>query len=93
MTRSRHGTGFEPFADDAAVRTLGALTFENGSARIALHGTCEITRDKAGLALARELRRTAEAIVAALEAQDLPEQIAEPGEPDERTEPVRNPFA
>lgn len=93
MTRSRHGTGFEPFADDAAVRTLGALTFENGSARIALHGTCDITRDRAGLALARELRRTAEAIVAALEAQDLPERIADPEEPGEPTEPVRNPFA
>ncbi|AWN39210.1 hypothetical protein DK427_24105 [Methylobacterium radiodurans] len=75
------------------MRTLGALTFENGTGRIALHGTCNITRDRAGLALSRELRRTAEAIVAALEAQDLPERINEADEPGERAEPVRNPFA
>lgn len=84
--------GFAPFADDAAVRTLGALSFENGTARIALHGSCEITRDRVGLALARELARTAAAIVAALEAQDLPERVAEPEGGAERAEPVRNPF-
>ncbi len=93
MTRRKQEPGFVPFADDAAVRTLGALAFENGTARIALHGSCDITRDRAGLALARDLARTAEAIVAALEAQDLPEQVAEPEEPGERTESVRNPFA
>jgi hypothetical protein len=93
MTRSKKEAGFEPFADDAAVRTLGALVFENGTARIALHGTCEITRDRAGLALARDLKRTAAAIVAALEAEDLPERVAESEDPEEAAEPVRNPFA
>ncbi len=97
MTRAKRDAGFEPFADDAAVRTLGALTVENGTARIALHGSCDITRDRAGLALARDLARTAEAIVAALEAEeeaeDLPERVAESDAAEERTEPVRNPFA
>ena len=34
---------FEPFADDASVRTIGALSFENGTDRIALHGTLDLT--------------------------------------------------
>lgn len=82
---------FEPFADGASVRTLGALSFENGIDRIALHGSLDLTRDKAGLALARRLRATLEAIVTVLEAGDLPEALAEA--PDEKPKTVPNPFA
>lgn len=91
MARGRTEPHFEPFADDAAVRNLGGLTVENGRDRIALHGSLDLTRDKAGLALARELKRTAAAIVAALESADLPEAVAEP-EP-EAPQRVKNPFA
>ncbi|GJE60380.1 hypothetical protein [Methylobacterium trifolii] len=81
---------FEPFADDAAVRTIGALSFENGTDRIALHGSLDLSRDKAGLERARALRRTADAIVRALEAIELPEAVAEA---HEAPKTVPNPFA
>ena len=82
---------FEPFADDAAVRSIGALSFENGTDRIALHGSIDLTRDKAGLAQARRLKETLAAIVKALEAGDLPDAVADAPEPAPKT--VRNPFA
>ncbi|MCJ2095440.1 hypothetical protein MKK67_23480 [Methylobacterium sp. J-072] len=81
---------FEPFADDASVRTIGALSFENGTDRIALHGSLDLTKDKTGLAQARLLQSTLDAIVKALEAGDLPEAVAEA--PDEAPKTVANPF-
>lgn len=82
---------FTPFADDASVRSLGGLSVENGTERIALHGTLDITCDRAGLAMARRLRETLEAIVQTLEDRDLPEAVAEAPEASPRT--VKNPFA
>ena len=82
---------FEPFADDAACRTIGGLSFENGTARIALHGSLDIARDRTGLAQARLLKDTVEAIVRVLEAGDLPETVAEA--PDLAPTTVENPFA
>lgn len=89
--RTPKPNAFEPFADDASVRTIGALSFENGTDRIALHGSLDLTRDKAGLAQARLLRDTLEAIVKVLEAGDLPEAVAEA--PDAAPKSVPNPFA
>lgn len=90
MTRRKAEPAFTPFADDAAVRTLADLSFENGTARIALHGSLDITRDREGLRRARALKATLDAIVSALEGEDLPDAVA--AEP-ETSEPVRNPFA
>ncbi len=90
MTRRKADPAFTPFADDEAVRTLGDFSIENGTARIALHGSLDITRDREGLGRARDLRTTLDAIVTALEGEDLPEKVAE--EPEAAT-PVRNPFA
>jgi hypothetical protein len=95
--RSRTGSAedgagsFEPFADDSGVRTIGAFCFENGTDRIALHGSLDLTRDKAGLAQARRLKQTLDAIVKALEGGDLPDAVAEA--PDAVPTTVRNPFA
>ncbi len=88
MTRQK--AEFKPFADDASVRNLGDFSIENGTARIALHGSLDITRDREGLRRARDLKATLEAIVAALEREDLPDAVAE--EPEAAT-PVKNPFA
>lgn len=88
---SGRGSEFLPFADDAAVRTIGALGIENGTSRIALHGSLDITRDQAGLAQARLLRETLDAIVTALEAGELPEKVAEAEDLPAGTAP--NPFA
>ncbi|MCJ2044389.1 hypothetical protein MKK58_07545 [Methylobacterium sp. J-078] len=81
---------FAPFADDAAVQTIGGLSIENGTDRIALHGSLDITRDKAGLDRARALAATLAAIVAALEGEPLPDAVAEAVRP---AETVKNPFA
>ncbi|GJD37474.1 hypothetical protein [Methylobacterium aerolatum] len=83
--------GFEPFADDAACRTIGGLSVENGTTRITLHGSLDIPRDRAGLAQARLLRETLEAIVRTLEAAPLPEEVAEAADLPSKT--VKNPFA
>jgi len=90
MTRRKADPAFTPFADDAAVRTVGDFSIENGTARIALHGSLDITRDREGLRRACDLRETLDAIVAALEGDDLPEQVAD--EPEAATK-VQNPFA
>ena len=81
---------FRPFAEDAGVQTLAGFSIENGTRRIALHGRLELTRDRAGLTRARALKSLLDAVVAALEAEDLPEAV--PEEP-ETGAPVRNPFA
>ncbi|HEX8416085.1 MAG TPA: hypothetical protein VF641_00635 [Methylobacterium sp.] len=81
---------FTPFADDAAVRTIAGLAIENGRDRIAVHGSLDIGRDRTGLAQARALRDAIAAIVAALEAADLPDAVAEATRPTSR---VKNPFA
>lgn len=81
---------FRPFADDAAVQTLGDLSIESGTTRIALHGALDLTRDRHGLDRARRLRGLLADIVAALEEQELPDTVAE--RVDEPLS-VKNPFA
>ena len=49
-TAAQTSAAFAPFADAAGVRTIGALSFENGTDRIAMHGTLDLTRDRTGLA-------------------------------------------
>jgi hypothetical protein len=79
-----------PFADDAAVQTLGEFTIENGTERIVLHGSLELARDRRSLERARALKGVLEAVVAALEKQtDLPEEAPRP---EAKAESVRNPF-
>lgn len=81
---------FAPFADDAAVQTIGGLSLENGTDRIALHGSLDLTRDRPGLDRARALAATLAAIVAVLESEALPEAVAEATRPGTS---VKNPFA
>ena len=81
---------FRPFAEDASAQTFAGFSIENGTQRIALHGSLDLTRDRAGLERARTLKSLFEAVVATLETEDLPDSI--PDEP-ETAEPVRNPFA
>jgi hypothetical protein len=98
MPKDKHRTqseppseAFTPFADDAGVRNIGALCFENGTDRIALHGSLDLTRDRTGLSHARLLKQTLDAIVKALEGEDLPETVAEA--PEAAPTSVKNPFA
>lgn len=79
----------DPFADDAASLGIGDLTVENGRDRIAVYGSLDLTRDKAGLKRARDLKAVLDAIVGHLEAtHDLPHAVPEPEAPTS----VKNPF-
>ncbi|MGI4795825.1 MAG: hypothetical protein ACRYF2_22945 [Janthinobacterium lividum] len=79
----------KPYADDAASMTIGDLTLENGRDCVAVGGSLDLTRDKAGLAHARALKAALDAIVHALESDGaLPDKVAPPKPVTE----VKNPF-
>ena len=81
----------KPFADDEAASAIGGLNIENGTDRVVVSGSVEITRDQAGLERARELKRLADDLVAELEAGDAPQQFA--AAQTARTDEIDNPFA
>lgn len=69
----------KPFSDDAASFEVAGLTVENGTHTIAFYGQTELTRDKAGLAKARDLLDFAQSVVAALEGDAaLPDAVPPP---------------
>ena len=79
---------FKPYADESAVLTIGNLAIENRVDRISLSGEVELTKDKAGLALAKQLQAVIDATVKALEADKaLPEAVKV-----EKPRSVKNPF-
>lgn len=82
-------TKLTPFADDAASITIGELTVENGTDRIALYGSLDLTRDKQGLAHARALKALLDQAVQLLETdKSLPDAVPPPA----ATKTVANPF-
>ena len=82
-------TKMTPFADDAASTTIGELTVENGTDRIALYGSLDLTRDKQGLAQARALAALLAQAIQLLEADPLlPDAVPSPVAPGT----VKNPF-
>lgn len=83
-------TKLVPFADEAASMAVGGLTVENGTGRMALYGSLDLTRDKQGLAHARALHAVLAQVVQALEgAGPLPDAVAPPA----AAKSVPNPFA
>lgn len=76
-----------PYQNESETLQIGELTIENRLDRIALYGNLELTRDRAGLAHARQLKQLLDATVRELEAAPLPEHI-DTRPPDE----VPNPF-
>ena len=80
---------FKPYASEADVLRIGHLEIENRVDRVMLTGDVVLTRDNAGLALARELQAIVDGVVKALEAdKELPEAVAV-----KEVRWVRNPFA
>lgn len=79
---------FRPYANESDVLRIGNLEIENRIDRLSLTGDVVLTRDQAGLALARELQALLGQVVSALEAdKQLPEKV--------RLKPareVKNPF-
>ena len=82
-------TTLKPFADDAASISMGELTIENGTDRIALYGSLDLTRDKQGLAHARALAALLDQAIQLLEGDKaLPDAVPPPVAP----KTVKNPF-
>lgn len=82
-------TKLTPFADDATSITIDKLTIENGTDRIALYGSLDITHDQQGLAHAKALKAVLDQAVQTLEAQkDLPHSVPAAAAP----KTVSNPF-
>lgn len=81
----------KPFADDDAASSIGDLCIENGTTRVVLSGSVEITCDEAGLAKARELKAFFDQMVEELEAKRPfhPMNSSETASVDQ----VANPFA
>ena len=82
------GTPLQPFQNDSQSLGIGEMTVENRVDQVEIYGSLAITRDKAGLQLARELKAVVDATLAALEGTaELPEHIAL-----RPTDSVDNPF-
>lgn len=82
-------SGLKPFADDAVSLGIGELTVENGTDKVSLYGSLDLTRDKQGLEHARALKALLDQVVHALEADThLPDRVP----PPEKPTTVRNPF-
>ncbi len=84
---SSRGT-LEPFANESDAISIGGLSIENRTDRISIYGSIDITRDMAGQAHAEQLQALFASIVAAMQAEALPDQIS-----IKPAEDVANPFA
>ncbi|MCA3182255.1 MAG: hypothetical protein INH12_00640 [Cupriavidus sp.] len=65
-----------PFANESEVLAIGEMTIENRLDRVSIYGSLDLTRDKAGLSMAKALKANLDLIVASLEAGPLPDQVA-----------------
>jgi hypothetical protein len=77
----------KPFQNEEETLSIGQLAIENRLDRIDLYGSLAITKDKAGLRLASELKELIDAALAVLQKESLPDHVAVM--PAER---VDNPF-
>jgi hypothetical protein len=81
---------FQPFANEDQSLSLDELTVENGSDKVSIYGTLDVTRDKAGLKKVRALKALVDALV-----QTLEQDKALPAKVDalEKPQQVKNPFS
>ena len=78
---------FVPYANESDVLDIGGLSIENRVDRISISGDIDLTLDKPGLALAKQLQKLLADVVAQLEKQELPDQLPPP-----EVTSVANPF-
>lgn len=67
---------FKPFKNEADCLQIGELTIENRVDRVSIFGSIDITLDKEGLTVAKELKAIIDSTLAAMEKVDLPAKIA-----------------
>lgn len=84
---------FRPYENEADVLQVSGLNVENRLDRIAVFGSVDFTRDKAGLRLATALERVLDAVILKLQEEErdnsLPETIPVP----KTAKFVKNPLA
>jgi hypothetical protein len=83
---------FKAYSNDDVLNIQGdALTVSNGTTRVTVNGTLDITKDKRGLKAALALKEALDGIVAALQAEaHLPDAVKD--EPDAKPGVIDNPF-
>ena len=71
---------FSPFKNEQDVFAAGDLTLENRVDRISIIGSTDLTKDKHGLELAKQLHAILGSVISALEAEGpaLPDVVAAP---------------
>lgn len=80
----------KPYENEEESLAIAGLTVENRTDRVAIYGHLHLTRDKEGLARARELKAVVDEVLRVLEeAADLPERVELTNKP----RPAKNPFA
>ena len=77
----------KPYKNESDCIQIGDITIENRIDRVSIFGNADITRDKEGLAVARELKSVLELILAELERTELPEKVTL-----KAAKTVKNPF-
>ena len=80
---------FKPYANEVDVLRIGELEIENRVDRVTLTGDVVLTRDQAGLALAKQLQELVDSVVKALNADKRLPDVVEVKE----ARSVKNPFA
>ncbi len=76
-----------PFKNESECLQIGSLTVENRVDRVSIFGSIDITRDKEGLAVARELKSVLDLTLAELESAELPDKVTL-----KPAKTVKNPF-
>lgn len=76
-----------PFKNESECLQIGSLTVENRIDRVSIFGSIDITRDKEGLAVARELKSILDLTLTELESAELPDKVTL-----KPAKTVKNPF-
>lgn len=82
-------SNFPAFSAVATSVGIGKLTVENAEDQVSIYGSLDVTRDKQGLAHARELKAILDQVVATFESTSLPDTSPATA----NTITVKNPFA
>ena len=77
----------KPYENEQDTFSIDELTVENRLDRIQIYRNVDLTRDKAGLEKARQLKKLLDGIVAKLSEEDLPDAVT-----TETPGTVKNPF-